>query len=76
MPGRVVPETANRPDWPRLVAQANKDHEARIKALETALDALKLANLTDYADDAAAAAGGVAVGEYYRTGSAIMVRVS
>lgn len=32
--------------------------------------------LTNYADDAAAAVGGVAVGGLYRTGSAIMVRVA
>jgi hypothetical protein len=32
--------------------------------------------LTDYANDAAAATGGVAIGELYRTGSAVMVRVS
>lgn len=32
--------------------------------------------LTDYADDAAAAVGGVPVGSLYRTGSVIKVRVS
>lgn len=80
MAGRIVPETANRPDWPRLVAQGHKDHESRIKDADSRLSALEamltLANLHDYADDTAAAAGGVAVGEFYRTGSAIMVRVS
>jgi hypothetical protein len=35
-----------------------------------------LAASTSYADDAAAAAGGVAVGGVYRTGSAVKVRVS
>lgn len=34
MSGRVIPETANRQDWPRLVAQGHKDHENRLKALE------------------------------------------
>lgn len=32
--------------------------------------------LTEYADDAAAATGGLAVGDMYRTGSVIKVRVS
>lgn len=32
--------------------------------------------LTDYADDTAAAAGGIAVGQLYRTGSAVKVRVT
>ena len=36
----------------------------------------RLANLPDYANDAAAAAGGVAVGELYRNGSQVMCRVS
>lgn len=33
-------------------------------------------SLTDYADDAAASAGGIAVGQQYRTGSAVKVRVA
>lgn len=37
---------------------------------------LALAGSTSYADDAAAATGGVAIGERYRTGSAVKVRVS
>jgi hypothetical protein len=32
--------------------------------------------LADHADDAAAAGGGIAVGQFYRTGSAVKVRVS
>lgn len=32
--------------------------------------------LTDYADDTAAAAGGIAIGQQYRTGSAMKVRVA
>ena len=37
---------------------------------------LSLANVGDYADDAAAAAGGYAIGQVYRTGSALKVRVA
>ncbi len=37
---------------------------------------LKPSTLGDYADDAAAAAGGIEVGGYYRTGSAIKFRVA
>lgn len=40
------------------------------------LDVPKLSGLGDYADDAAAATGGVPVGGVYRSGSALMVRVS
>lgn len=39
------------------------------------LDAPKLSGLGDYADDSAAATGGVPVGGVYRTGSALKVRV-
>ena len=35
-----------------------------------------LAASTTYANDAAAATGGVAVGEFYRNGSAVNIRVS
>lgn len=34
MSAKPIPETANRQDWPRLVAAANRDHEDRIKTLE------------------------------------------
>lgn len=40
------------------------------------LDAPFLANLVDAADDAAAATGGVEVGQMYRNGSALQVRVA
>lgn len=40
------------------------------------LAAPKLSGLGDYADDAAAAGGGVPVGGIYRTGSALKIRVS
>ena len=77
---RFVPETFNRNDWPRLVkdtvnalVRAVTGAEANITALQTETDWSALA---DYADDAAAASGGVAVGKLYRTGSIIKVRVS
>lgn len=35
-----------------------------------------VSTLTNAANDAAAAAAGVAIGQFYRTGSAVMVRVS
>ena len=37
---------------------------------------VNLANVSDYADDSAAAAGGLAVGDVYRTGSVLKIRVS
>ena len=37
---------------------------------------LALPNIAEYADDAAAATGGLAVGKVYRTGSALKIRVS
>lgn len=40
------------------------------------LDTPKLSGLGNYADDTAAAAGGVAVGAMYRNGSVLMVRVA
>lgn len=36
----------------------------------------RLASLPNYANDAAAAAGGVEIGELYRNGSVVMVRVT
>jgi hypothetical protein len=38
-------------------------------------DTIDTAALEDYADDTAAAKGGVLVGEFYRNGSALMMRV-
>lgn len=70
---RTVPESAKRTDWPRLVAQTVNTNGRAIEALQTATNFAALGN---YADDTAAAAGGVAVGQLYRTGSAIKVRVS
>lgn len=66
----MIPETARRPDWPRLVKRAletlSRDKWGRTE----------FASLGNYADDAAAAAGGVAVGQLYRNGSVVMVRVA
>jgi len=64
---RFIPETANRSDWPRLVAQIVNGLVRR---------EVDFAALQNFADDAAAAAGGVAVGSLYRTGSVVKVRVS
>ncbi len=35
MTGRVIPEVANRQDWPRLVSGAHKELSGRVSALET-----------------------------------------
>ena len=42
----------------------------------TAASVVFSGGLSDYADDTAAAAGGIAVGQLYRTGSAVKIRVS
>lgn len=68
-----IPTDGNRPDWFRLAANVVNSLLNRTSALETATDWSALA---DYADDTAAAAGGIAVGELYRTGSAVKVRVT
>ncbi|GFM29268.1 hypothetical protein [Novosphingobium sp. PY1] len=47
------------------------DFETRISALED-----QFTSLGDYADDTAAASGGVTVGGLYRNGSALMIRVA
>ena len=73
MAGRLVPETSNRVDWPRLVAQAIKAMDLTLAAVDTRTG---FSSLSDYADDTAAASGGVAIGELYRNGSVLMVRVS
>lgn len=62
----MIPETSNRPDWPRLVKLAFDKLNRR-----TSFGALG-----NYANDAAAAAGGVPIGGLYRNGSAVNVRVT
>ncbi len=34
MSGRIIPESAKRADWPRLVSQSHRDHENRLNTLE------------------------------------------
>lgn len=71
---RRIPPYAATADWPRNVAQAITELQNSIvgpKSITTQLN-----NLTDYADDTAAAAGGVAIGEFYRTGSVVKIRVA
>lgn len=58
-----------------LQGKEKDDSSYRIK-LDFATGEVHFTQLADYADDAAAATGGVAVGQLYRTGSAIKVRVS
>lgn len=62
----MIPETYRNQDWPRKVARAFRSLQSKTN----------YGALSDYADDTAAAAGGVAVGELYRTGSTIKVRVA
>ena len=70
---RRIPPQNNRGDWPRQVAKQGNDNANRLTALETATDWSALGN---YADDTAAAAGGVEIGQLYRTGNAVKVRLS
>lgn len=65
----MIPETNRRADWPRLVKLALDKLNGRTRGLD------KLAS-RNFANDAAAAAGGVPVGEFYRNGSVVMVRVA
>lgn len=62
----TVPTRNTRPDWYRLAANA-------INRLTNRTD---WTTLGDFADDTAAASGGVPVGSLYRTGSTVKVRVS
>lgn len=70
---RRVPETYAAQDWPRKVAAAVNASAQGLADVQRATD---WAALQDFADDTAAAAGGVAVGSLYRTGSAVKVRVT
>lgn len=71
---RQVPVDAKSLDWPRKVANAINSLLVRQAEIGSVTD--QLSNLSEYADDTAAAAGGVEVGGFYRTGSAIKVRVA
>jgi len=68
-----VPTTFGTDDWPRKIANAVNDLLGRADELEKATN---WAALQDFPDDAAAATGGVAVGQLYRTGSSLKVRVT
>lgn len=67
----MIPETANRADWPRLVKTALDTLLRRMRVQENRFSALG-----NYADDVAAAAAGVPIGGLYRTASAVKVRVT
>ena len=56
-------------------SQMLRDYMTKLDALVAAMAAGNEGQLGDYANDAAAAAGGVAVGQKYRNGSQVMVRV-
>jgi hypothetical protein len=56
-----------------LVARETNNRGRAVAALQAETDWSALA---DYADDTAAAAGGVPVGKLYRTGSTVKVRVA
>lgn len=67
---RLVPVDNKRGDWPRLVADGINQLR---RNFETATDWGALQN---FADDTAAAAGGIEIGQLYRNGSQVMVRVA
>lgn len=77
---KLFPETSVTKDWPRLVYNTVRQVIAAVKALQVRATALEGVTdwpaLDDYADDTAAAAGGVEIGELYRNGSVLMVRVA
>jgi hypothetical protein len=64
---RKIPQPEMFSDWKEWASQFLIAHE---------VDSGKIEVKGDYADDTAAATAGVAVGEYYRTGSVVKVRVS
>lgn len=56
--------------------QFGRDYLLKLDALVAALAAGNLGVLVNAVNDAAAAAGGVAIGQSYRNGSVLMVRVA
>jgi hypothetical protein len=60
----IPPYSPSQQDWQRLVS-------TQINAFFQ-----RLSSLPNYANDGAAATGGVLVGELYRNGSIVMVRVT
>lgn len=69
----LVPVDGRTADWQRKIAEAINFFSRREAALTATTDWSALGN---YANDAAAASGGVAVGELYRNGSVVQVRVT
>lgn len=64
-----------------VINTGSNDHLARLAALTltgtmTASSVALSAIGTSYANDGAAAAGGVAIGQYYRNGSAVQIRIA
>lgn len=59
--------------WGKATGDAAAVYRAK---LEFATGKFHLPYLGDYANDAAAAAGGIALGQFYRNGSIVMVRVA
>lgn len=57
-------------------SQSARDYLSKLDALVTAIATGANVALTNAANDAAAAAAGVQVGQLYRNGSVIMVRVA
>lgn len=68
-------DNGNSGKW-NFKVNASTGQFSLVRAGGTGLLALQTAYLGDYANDGAAAAGGVAVGELYRNGSVLMIRVA
>lgn len=68
-------ETPQAADGAQRMADAIDSLEQIANALKTSGAGYKL-TLVNYADDTAAATGGVQIGQLYRTGSAVKVRVT
>jgi hypothetical protein len=64
--------------YPQIDAGVPKYLDKEFRKVERAVSSIvsALGNLQNFADDTAAAAGGIAIGEFYRTGSALKVRVT
>lgn len=58
------------------VVQGGASRKMTLAQVLTYIRTADFSALGDYADDTAAAAGGVAVGRLYRNGSVVMVRVA
>lgn len=75
----IFPPSGDLNAWANSLTQAVvaalMAHGYRLNRMLPA-DASEAISLTEYADDTAAASGGVAVGGLYRTGSVVKVRVS